>query len=117
MNTVVTYVDTAMVGYMGATASAAVGLTSTVTWLLGSISVAFGVGVLAICAQSDGAKDYKKVQIAGQQALFISFIIGLITTIISIIIAPFLPGWLNGVKRNKARCFFIFFNCISTIYI
>ena len=41
---------------MGATASAAVGLTSTVTWLLGSISVAFGVGVLAVCAQSDGAK-------------------------------------------------------------
>ena len=31
MNTVVTYVDTAMVGSMGATASAAVGLTSTVT--------------------------------------------------------------------------------------
>ena len=28
MNTVVTYVDTAMVGSMGATASAAVGLTS-----------------------------------------------------------------------------------------
>ena len=43
MNTVVTYVDTAMVGAMGATASAAVGLTSSVTWLLGSISVAFGV--------------------------------------------------------------------------
>ena len=52
MNTVVTYVDTGMVGSMGATASAAVGLTSTVTWLLGSISVAFGVGVLAVCAQS-----------------------------------------------------------------
>ena len=47
MNTVVTYVDTAMVGSMGATASAAVGLTSTVTWLLGSISVAFGVDLEA----------------------------------------------------------------------
>ena len=111
MNTVVTYVDTGMVGSMGATASAAVGLTSTVTWLLGSISVAFGVGVLAVCAQSDGAKDYKKVQIAGQQALFISFIIGLITTIISIIIAPFLPGWLNGAKeiRHDAFLYFLIF--------
>ena len=108
MNTVVTYVDTAMVGSMGATASAAVGLTSTVTWLLGSISVAFGVGVLAVCAQSDGAKDYKKVQIAGQQALFISFIIGLITTIISIIIAPFLPGWLNGAKEIRHDAFLYF---------
>ena len=117
MNTVVTYVDTGMVGSMGATASAAVGLTSTVTWLLGSISVAFGVGVLAVCAQSDGAKDYKKVQIAGQQALFISFIIGLITTIISIIIAPFLPGWLNGAKeiRHDAFLYFLIVSSITNI--
>ena len=70
MNTVVTYVDTGMVGSMGATASAAVGLTSTVTWLLGSISVAFGVGVLAVCAQSDGAKDYKKVQIGSTSLIY-----------------------------------------------
>ena len=116
MNTVVTYVDTAMVGSMGATASAAVGLTSTVTWLLGSISVAFGVGVLAVCAQSDGAKDYKKVQIAGQQALFISFIIGLITTIISIIIAPFLPGWLNGAKEIRHDAF-LYFLIVSAPFI
>lgn len=116
MNTVVTYVDTGMVGSMGATASAAVGLTSTVTWLLGSISVAFGVGVLAVCAQSDGAKDYKKVQIAGQQALFISFIIGLITTIISIIIAPFLPGWLNGAKEIRHDAF-LYFLIVSAPFI
>ena len=116
MNTVVTYVDTAMVGSMGATASAAVGLTSTVTWLLGSISVAFGVGVLAVCAQSDGAKDYKKVQVAGQQALFISFIIGLITTIISIIIAPFLPGWLNGAKEIRHDAF-LYFLIVSAPFI
>lgn len=116
MNTVVTYVDTAMVGSMGATASAAVGLTSTVTWLLGSISVAFGVGVLAVCAQSDGAKDHKKVQIAGQQALFISFIIGLITTIISIIIAPFLPGWLNGAKEIRHDAF-LYFLIVSAPFI
>ena len=77
MNTIVTYVDTAMVGAMGATASAAVGLTTSVTWLLGSISVAFGIGVLAVCAQADGAKNHKKVQMTGQQALFISLVVGL----------------------------------------
>ena len=37
MNTVVTYVDTAMVGSMGATASAAVGLTSTVRKYFGCL--------------------------------------------------------------------------------
>lgn len=109
MNTVVTYVDTAMVGAMGATASAAVGLTSSVTWLLGSISVAFGVGVLAVCAQADGAKDHKKVQMAGQQALFISLVVGLLTSIVSIAIAPFLPAWLNGAKEIQKDASLYFF--------
>ena len=51
MNVVVTYVDTAMVGALGAGASAAVGLTSTVGWLVSSIAVAFGIGILSVCAQ------------------------------------------------------------------
>ena len=34
LQTIVAYVDTAMVGQIGAIASAAVGLTSTVNWLL-----------------------------------------------------------------------------------
>ncbi len=109
MNTIVTYVDTAMVGAMGATASAAVGLTTSVTWLLGSISVAFGIGVLAVCAQADGAKNHKKVQMTGQQALFISLVVGLLTSIISVIIAPFLPGWLNGAKEIRKDASIYFF--------
>ena len=48
MNVVVSYVDTAMVGALGANASAAVGLTSTVCWLVTSIAIAFGVGILAV---------------------------------------------------------------------
>ena len=34
LQTLVTYIDTAMVGRLGAQASAAVGLTSTMTWLV-----------------------------------------------------------------------------------
>ena len=37
LQTIVAYVDTAMVGQIGAIASAAVGLTSTVNWLLNGI--------------------------------------------------------------------------------
>ena len=39
LQTIVAYVDTAMVGQIGAIASAAVGLTSTVNWLLNGIFV------------------------------------------------------------------------------
>ena len=73
MNVVVTYVDTAMVGALGAGASAAVGLTSTVGWLVSSIAVAFGIGILSVCAQAVGANNDEKVKRVGQQALFLTF--------------------------------------------
>ena len=96
MNVVVSYVDTAMVGALGADASAAVGLTSTVGWLVSSIAIAFGIGILSVCAQSMGADDQEKVQRTGQQALFLTLIVGTILTVICVLIAPYLPIWLNG---------------------
>lgn len=96
LNVIVTYVDTAMVGSLGANASAAVGLTSTVGWLVSSIAVAFGIGVLAVCAQADGAKDMKRLRRTGQQAVFITVIVGTFLTVICLVIAPYLPFWLNG---------------------
>lgn len=90
MNVVVSYVDTAMVGALGADASAAVGLTSTVGWLVSSIAIAFGIGILSVCAQSMGADDQEKVQRTGQQALFLTLIVGTILTVICVLIAPYL---------------------------
>ena len=44
MQTLVQYVDTAMVGVLGAQASAAVGLTGSVTWLVNGVFFAAGIG-------------------------------------------------------------------------
>lgn len=109
MNVVVSYVDTAMVGTLGANASAAVGLTSTVGWLVSSIAIAFGIGILSVCAQAIGAKDQEKVQKTGQQALFLTLIVGITLTIICVLIAPYLPVWLNGDKaiRSAAASYFM----------
>ena len=108
LNTVVTYVDTAMVGALGAASSAAVGLTSSVGWFVSNFAVAFGVGVLAICAQSDGANNKEKMQKAGQQAIFMTIGVGILLTIGCIIISPYLPIWLNGDPsiRNEASTYF-----------
>ena len=40
------YVDTAMVGHLGADATAAVSTSTTITWLIGSVPYAFGVAAL-----------------------------------------------------------------------
>ena len=48
MQTAVQYMDTGMVGVLGTSATAAVGATSTVNWLIGSTISAISIGFLAI---------------------------------------------------------------------
>jgi len=110
LNVIVTYVDTAMVGALGASASAAVGLTGTVGWLVSSIAIAFGIGVLSVCAQADGAKNEEKLKRAGQQAFFMTMVIGIILTVICVAISPYLPIWLNGdpeIRKDASTYFLI----------
>ena len=96
LNVLVSYVDTAMVGSLGAHASAAVGLTTSVGWTMTSIAIALGTGVLAVCAQADGAGDKVRMQKAGQQAFFLTMLVGVVLTVTALCIAPFLPVWLGA---------------------
>ena len=52
MQTAVQYIDTAMVGSLGTSATAAVGATTTVNWLIGSTISAIGVGFLSCIAKN-----------------------------------------------------------------
>lgn len=54
LQTLVQYVDTAQVGRIGVAASAAVGLTSTTTWLVNAPIGAMAMGVLACISQALG---------------------------------------------------------------
>jgi len=109
LNVIVVYVDTAMVGMLGANASAAVGLTSTVGWLVSGIAIAFGIGVLSVCAQAVGAQNQSKLQRAGQQAFYLTIVVGAILTLICVFISPYLPIWLNGdpLIRKDASLYFL----------
>ena len=67
LHTAVQYVDTAMVGSLGTEATAAVGSTTTVNWLVGSTVSAIGVGFLAFISQSRGAENEAQ---EGRKALY-----------------------------------------------
>ena len=69
MQTVVQYIDTAMVGTLGTQATAAVGATSTVNWLIGSTISAVSVGFLSFIARALGANDGAIVKRAVAQAV------------------------------------------------
>ena len=71
MQTAVQYIDTAMVGTLGTAATAAVGATTTVNWLLSSTVSALGVGLLAYISQARGAgrdEDARRARAAGDPA-------------------------------------------------
>lgn len=96
LQTIVQYVDTAQVGRINVGASAAVGLTSTTTWLVNAPIWAIAMGVLACISQALGAKDEARARRAASQSVLLTLIIGVILTVLTLVVSPFLPGWLGA---------------------
>ena len=96
MFTAVTYVDTAMVGVLGASATAAVGINSSCVWLIGGTLSAMGVGFSVQIAQKAGANDIDGARDVMRTAVFTCFSVGIIAGILLQFLAPFLPVWMGG---------------------
>lgn len=110
LQTLVQYVDTAQVGRIGVAASAAVGLTSTTTWLVNAPIGAMAMGVLACISQALGARDEERARRTADQSLFIVLVLGLGMTAATLAAAPFLPGWLGAeadIRRDASLYFAI----------
>jgi len=80
MQTAVQYIDTAMVGSLGTAATAAVGSTLTVNWLIGSTVSAFGVGFLAQISQAFGAGEEKRARSVAAQSVLAVAVLGVLFT-------------------------------------
>ena len=110
LSTLLQYVDTAMVGQLGEQATAAVSVTTTITWLVNSLSSALGVAVLAMIAKAVGSGDKKRAQGIAGQALLAVIVCGVVIGGISIILSPFIPVWMGAeqaVQKPASRYFLI----------
>ena len=108
LRTLLQYVDTAMVGRLGEQATAAVSVTTTITWLVNSISFAASVAVLALISRAVGSGNEKLVQKIAQQALLLTVVFGIVTGGISIILSPYIPVWMGAEEavRKPASVYF-----------
>ena len=95
MQTAVQYIDTAMVGSLGTQATAAVGATSTVNWLIGSSISALGVGFLSFIAQAYGAKDKQAASKAVMQAVIVTVLSGTLFTALTLSLSGVIPVWMQ----------------------
>ncbi len=113
MHTAVQYIDTAMVGSLGTQATAAVGSTTTVNWLVNSSVSALGVGFLSFIARSLGAGKKKLARRASAQAVLAVLVVGVVFTALTLLLSSFVPVWMQvdkDIQSLAARYFFILYS-------
>lgn len=112
MQTAVQYIDTAMVGSLGTHATAAVGSTSTVNWLVGSTIAAIGIGFLAYIARSFGAGNMENAKRASAQAVLAVLVTGVIFTVLTTSLSGYVPIWMQvdeSVRDTASKYFLILY--------
>ena len=110
--TAVQYIDTFMVSSLGTQATAAVGCTTTVNWLIGSAISALGVGFLAYISQALGAEDVPRAKKAAAQSVLVTLLTGALFTASTLSLANLIPVWMQAdeaIRDTAARYFFILY--------
>lgn len=105
------YIDAAMVGSLGAAASASIGLVSSSMWMCGGLCSAVSMGFSVQVAHMVGGGDFVQARNVLRQGLIYGLSAGLFLCVIGMIISPVLPVWLGGgsdIIENSSKYFFIF---------
>lgn len=113
MQTAVQYIDVAMVGSLGTQATAAVGATSTVNWLVNSTISAVGIGFLAYISQACGAGAYEKAKKASAQSVLAVLVLGICFTALTLGLSGMVPAWMQvdpEIQDLSALYFFILYS-------
>lgn len=93
------YIDSAMVGRLGAEQAASIGLVSTCTWLFTGFALAVVTGFSVQVAHACGAKDYARAKSVFRQGLLSVSAFSMLLAITGISIGRQLPVWLGGTPE------------------
>lgn len=124
MFTVLNFCDTAMVGALGAAATAAVGITSTSIWLTGSVVSAVSVGLSVQLAQAVGANNFPRAKKVVGQSFLSCLVLGTLLFLVFFALHPYLPGWLgaqpdvipDAQKYLRVISYSLIFNMFSSVF-
>lgn len=113
LQTAVQYIDTAMVGALGTSATAAVGATTTINWLIGSTVSALGIGFLSFIARAMGAGEKDKAVKASSQAVLAVLVSGIFFTVLTLSLSKYVPIWMQvdeSIQGLASKYFFILYS-------
>ena len=114
------YIDTSMVGHLGAAAGASIGLVTTCMWLLMGFCGACGSGFSVQVAHLIGANDFKTAREVLRQGLVSALLFSGAIALIGMAIAIPLPYWLGGtdeIASDATKYFFIVAACLPFMQI
>ena len=105
------YIDAAMVGSLGAEASAAIGIVASSTWFFSGVSMSIVQGFSIQVAQYIGAKRFAKAREILHQSYYVVMGISLAFVCVGLLISSRLPLWLGGdgsIAANATMYFRIY---------
>lgn len=105
------FIDAAMVGHLGAAASASIGLVESTTWLMGSVLGATSTGFSVQVAHFIGANDFVRARQVFRHALVCGLAVSLLIMLVGVGIHSRLPYWLGGgadIAAGSSAYFLIF---------
>jgi len=105
------YIDAAMVGRLGANASASIGVVASTTWLFGGMCMATVAGFSIQVAQYVGAKEFEKAKEVLRHSYGAVLGISLVLCIIGVTISGYLPAWLGSeaaIHKDASGYFLVY---------
>lgn len=90
------YIDSAMVGALGADASAAIGLVASSTWLFGGVTTAVSAGFSVQVAHRIGAGEDTEARTVVRHGLAAALTLAALLALLGLGICRQLPFWLGG---------------------
>lgn len=90
------YIDSAMVGALGADASAAIGLVASSTWLFGGVTTAVSAGFSVQVAHRIGAGEDTEARTVVRHGLAAALTLAALLSLLGLGICRQLPCWLGG---------------------
>ncbi|MBQ8638782.1 MAG: MATE family efflux transporter [Lachnospiraceae bacterium] len=91
-----TLLDTAMVGSIGANATASVAINASTVWLINGIITALSVGFSYLVSHAVGERSKEKTELAVRQAITASVCLGLLLTLVLRLLHRNIPVWLGA---------------------
>lgn len=123
LTTLVSYVDTAMVGVLGAAGTAAVSVNAAPIWLAGGILMGVGVGYSVQVSNAIGAGEHEKVRAVVRQSVLAMAVTGLAALAVFQGLASWIPRWLGAKPEvlpeavSYLRCYSMAMPLIAGSYI